>query len=328
MELVSIATLADMVPILGENRIITYFGFRDLNSPSHPALKYLFQELNLLTPLSEEDLHFKVIPRINACGRMGMPEIFFNLLRKNTYEEIYPYISKINELLLERQVLESELWESLERKLEKEISKPVIIGVFENLPKGLLGLLANRAKNKYGKPALIISFEDGIGYGSGRSTEDLDLLDLLLKEKNLFLELGGHKKAFGFQILKDNLPYLQKILIENLKKLEKNQLFGYVDGEARISELLFEENLLALKEFPPYGMAHEPPFLLIKDFTVKDIIYIKEKHTKILLKEGKEEIYALYFNQKIDLPPRFIIGIPFINNYTQRLEIRVEDVKT
>ncbi len=328
LELLCLATLADMVPLLGENRIITYFGFRDLNSPSHPALSYLFQELNLSTPLSEEDLHFKIIPRINACGRMGMPEIFFDFLRKKTYEEIHPYISKINNFLSERQTLEAELWENIEKNLKYEFSSPVLIGIFENLPKGLLGLLANRAKNKFGKPALIISFENGIGFGSGRSTEDLDLLDILLKEKHLFLELGGHKKAFGFQILKENIPYLQQILTEKLKNLERRQAFGYVDGETRISELLLEENLLALKELPPYGIAHEPPLFFVKDFTIKDVIYIKEKHTKFLLRDGKDEIYALYFNQKIDLSPRFIIGTPFINHFTQRLEIRIEDVKT
>ncbi|MGC9017957.1 MAG: single-stranded-DNA-specific exonuclease RecJ [Caldimicrobium sp.] len=328
LELLCLATLADMVPLLGENRIITYFGFRDLNSPSHPALSYLFQELNLSTPLSEEDLHFKIIPRINACGRMGMPEIFFDFLRKKTYEEIHPYICKINNFLSERQTLEAELWENIEKNLKNEFSSPVLIGIFENLPKGLLGLLANRAKNKFGKPALIISFENGIGFGSGRSTDDLDLLDILLKEKHLFLELGGHQKAFGFQILKENIPYLQQILTEKLKNLERRQAFGYVDGETRISELLLEENLLALKELPPYGIAHEPPLFFVKDFTIKDVIYIKEKHTKFLLKDGKDEIYALYFNQKIDLSPRFIIGTPFINNFTQRLEIRIEDVKT
>ncbi|MGC9109553.1 MAG: single-stranded-DNA-specific exonuclease RecJ [Caldimicrobium sp.] len=328
LELLCLATLADMVPLLGENRIITYFGFRDLNSPSHPALSYLFQELNLSTPLSEEDLHFKIIPRINACGRMGMPEIFFDFLRKKTYEEIHPYICKINNFLSERQSLEAELWENIEKNLKNEFSSPVLIGIFENLPKGLLGLLANRAKNKFGKPALIISFENGIGFGSGRSTDDLDLLDILLKEKHLFLELGGHQKAFGFQILKENIPYLQQILTEKLKNLERRQAFGYVDGETRISELLLEENLLALKELPPYGIAHEPPLFFVKDFTIKDVIYIKEKHTKFLLRDGKDEIYALYFNQKIDLSPRFIIGTPFINHFTQRLEIRIEDVKT
>ncbi len=329
LELVSLATLADMVPLLGENRIITYFGFRDLASPSHPSLKALFNELDLTLPPSEEDLYFKVIPRINACGRMGAPELFFNFLKMERKEDAQAFLSKINNLLSERQSLEAELWQILAREFEEKPTSPVLIGIFENIPKGILGLLANRAKNVFGKPALIITFENNIGYGSGRSTEDIDLLDILLKEKHLFLELGGHKKAFGFQILKENLPSFQKILEKDLKDLikERKQIFGYVDGEVKISELLFEENLLALKEFPPYGMAHEPPLFLLKDFVVKEIIYLKEKHTKFLLEEGPEKIYALYFNQKVDFPPRFIIGTPFINNFNQRLEIRVEDVK-
>lgn len=329
LELVSLATLADMVPLLGENRIITYFGFRDLASPSHPALRLLFKEIGLSLPPSEEDLYFKIIPRINACGRMGVPELFFNFLRKAPSEDAKDFLCKINTLLSERQNLEAELWQILARDFEEKPDTPVLIGIFENIPKGLLGLLANRAKNAFGKPALIITFENNIGYGSGRSTEDLDLLDFLLKEKHLFLELGGHKKAFGFQILKENLPYFQKIFENNLKDFikEKKQIFCYVDGEVKISELLFEENLFALKELPPYGMAHEPPLFLLKDFIVKEIIYLKERHTKFLLEEGLEKIYALYFNQKVDFSPRFIIGTPIFNNFNQKLEIRVEDVK-
>lgn len=330
LELVCLATLADMVPLLGENRIISYFGFRDLFSPSHPALKALFQELGLSLPPSEEDLHFKIIPRINACGRMGVPEIFFDFLRAHTQEELYSYLCKINNLLSERQSLEGELWGYLEKELEKKEDSPFLIGIFENLPKGLLGLLANRAKNKFGKPVLLITLENEIGYGSGRSTEEIDLLPLLLKERGLFLELGGHKKAFGFQILKDNLPLLQKFLEEQFKDTskEKKKILCYVDGEVKISDLLFEENFLALKELPPYGIAHEPPLFLLKDFEVKEMIYLKERHTKFLLKEGPREIYALYFNQKLEEPPRFLIGVPFINHLTQRLEIRVEDART
>lgn len=329
LELVSLATLADMVPLLGENRIITYFGFRDLASPSHPAMRLLFKEIGLSLPPSEEDLYFKIIPRINACGRMGIPKLFFDFLRKATSEDAQDFLIKINTLYSERQSLEAELWQILAREFEKKQQSPVLIGIFENIPKGLLGLLANRARNAFGKPVFVITFENNIGYGSGRSTEDLDLLDLLLKERHLFLELGGHKKAFGFQILKENIPYFQKILENNLKDFvkEKKQIYGYVDSEVKISELLFEENLLALKELPPYGMAHEPPLFLLKDFKVKEITYLKEKHTKFLLEEGLERIWALYFNQRVELPPRFIIGTPFINNFNQKLEIRVEDVK-
>jgi len=329
LSLLLLATLADMVPLFGENRLITYFGFRDLEDPPFLPLKLLFTELNLKLPPSEEDLHFKIIPRINVCGRMGKPELFFNFLKSETSEEARRYLEEINSLLLERQNLEGELWERVEGLLKKDLSSPLLIGILEEVPKGLLGLLANRARNRFGKPVLLITLEKGIGYGSGRSTEELDLLDYLLEERGLFLELGGHKKAFGFQILEENLPYLKEKLLKKLEPLlkEKRLLYSYVDGEASLSEILLEENYLAFKELPPYGIAHEPPFLLIKNFEVKEINILKEKHTKLLLKEGEREVYALYFNQILSEPVRFLIGSPYINNFSKKLEIRIEDAK-
>jgi len=328
LELLALATLADMVPLLGENRIITYFGFKDLASPSHPALKLLFQELGIRLPPSEEDLHFKIIPRINVCGRMGVPHLFFNLLKSETPEERQAYLQEVSRILLERQTLETELWEGLERALQVEAQSPIIIGVFENIPKGLLGLLANRVKNRFGKPTLLITLENGRGYGSGRSTEDLDLLDLILLERHLFLEIGGHQRAFGFQIEKEKLKLLKETLIAKLKDWKGlKEVFGYVDGEARLSELLLEENLLAFKELPPYGIAHEPPLLLIKNFEVREINILKERHTKLLLREGEKELQAIYFNQILENPVRFLIGQPFINNFSQKLELRIEDVR-
>lgn len=327
LELITLATLADMVPLWGENRLITYFGFRDLREPTHPSLKALFDHLNLRFPLSEEDLHFKVIPRINACGRMGRPEFFFEFLKAGRDGNPGHYLQGLQELHEERQTLELSLWETLENTLSEQKDSPIYIGIFENIPKGLLGLLANRVKNKLGKPALIISFENGVGFGSGRSPEEVNLLEALFPCRELFLELGGHKRAFGFQITRENLPRLKSYLQE--MTLSRDSLeYYYVDGETRISELLLEDNLLAFQALPPYGMSHEPPLLLVKDFEVKEVTILKEKHTKYLLKEGPKELYALYFNQIADEKIRLIVGSPYINTFSQRLEIRVEDAKS
>lgn len=327
LELVTLATLADMVPLIGENRLITYFGFRDLKEPAHPSLRALLDHLGLRFPLSEEDLHFKVIPRINACGRMGLPELFFEFLRAGRKGSPDHYLQGLQELHAERQTLELSLWEAVEKALRDREDSPVFIGIFENIPKGLLGLLANRVKNKLGKPALIISLENGVGFGSGRAPEDVDLLEALLPQRELFIELGGHKRAFGFQIPKENLSKLKDYL-QRLSFGDRVVSYLYVDGETRISELLLEDNLLAFQALPPYGMSHEPPLLLLKDFVVKEITLLKEKHTKYLLKDGPKEMHALYFNNITPKDIRLIVGTPFINNFSQKLELRVEDVRS
>ncbi|MFN4131922.1 MAG: DHHA1 domain-containing protein, partial [Caldimicrobium sp.] len=222
-----------------------------------------------------------------------------------------------------------EIWEKIEASLAEKEDDPILIGVFENIPKALLGLLANRAKNRYGKPVLLLSEEDNLYYGSGRSLEDFDLLKILLPKRELFLELGGHQKAFGFKLYKENLKHLKDYLFSQgeIINFGGSARFGYVDAEATLSEIFLEENLSAFQTLPPYGIAHEPPLLLFKNFEIKEISYPKERHTKLLLKEGAKEIYALCFNKIISEKIKFLIGTPFINNFSQQLEIKIEDVK-
>jgi len=327
LELVALATLADMVPLVGENRIITYFGFRDLSEPSHPLLKELIQSLNLKLPLSEEDLHFKIIPRLNACGRLGKGELLFNLLAKDDQAVEGEAVKILEDIYGERQLLEGEIWEKIDRETNSMAHHRVILGVFEGIPRAMLGLLANRLKRKYERPVLLVSLENGLAYGSGRSPEGIDLLDLLWPYRELFLELGGHKKAFGFQILSENLKTLEKILRDLPLEDSTQEPALYVEAETTVAELLLEENLSIIREFPPYGIGHEPPLLALKGFQVKSCEYLKEKHTKFLLRDGAKELYALYFNQICPESIHLLAGYPYINNYSQRLEIKVEDVK-
>lgn len=326
LELVAIATLADMVPLVGENRILTYFGFRELADPNHPLLKILIKGLGLKSPLSEEDLNFKIIPRLNTLGRMGRGQELFNLLAEiHRYGEQAFYI--IEELYSQRQELESEIWDRIDRALQIDPQEPVICVILENIPRAMLGLFANRLRGKYGKPTLVMSIENGIAYGSGRSPEQIDFLDFLLEHRDLFCEIGGHKKAFGFQIPVVNLELLRERLknLHILSQLKEQVL--YLDAETRISELLLEENVQVLQALPPYGTCHDPPLIALKGFEVKSCEYLKERHTKFLLKEGSHEIFALYFNKICHRTIRLLVGAPIINSFSGKLEIRIEDVR-
>ncbi|HAA84466.1 MAG TPA: hypothetical protein DCE01_06760, partial [Thermodesulfobacterium commune] len=145
LELVGLATLADMVPLLGENRTITFYGFRDLSSPSFLATKLLIENSRLNGTLSEEDLLYRVIPKINAAGRMGTPELVFQFLKENEETKAKELLTKIEGINQRRQELELEILSSLENLAKREIERyPFIFLAAENLPKGLLGLIANR----------------------------------------------------------------------------------------------------------------------------------------------------------------------------------------
>ena len=331
LELVSLATLADMVPLKGENRIITYFGFRDLVNPSFISTKVLLETLNITYKLSEEDIYYKIIPKINAAGRLGKPYLAFNFLCAKDYQTAKIYLEEIEKLNSERKEIESEILKEIENKLTKEkIQKKFLCLDLEDVSKGLLGLIANKIKNIYHIPVLVISFKNGIGYGSIRSPKEIDFFDIMDKCKDLLIGFGGHKYALGFTIEEKNLSELKSRLDKILDSFTEKRLKEviYIDAETRISELIHPENQWAFAQFPPYGEEHQPPTLLLKNFKIYDFWILKDKHSKLILKERDTQIQAICFNKIVDKDNiKLIAGMPYINPFNETLEIRITDVR-
>jgi len=332
LELVALATLADMVPLVGENRIITFFGFRDLVNPFFPCTKVLLENADLKFGLSEEDLSYKIIPKINSAGRMGKPEAVFEFLLSSDKDSAERAFSQIEKLNQERQALEETLIKDALSQIG-EISKDsrLLFLTFEDIPKGLLGLIANRFKNIYNLPAVVVSMENDVAFGSARSPSEINFLELISQCKDLLIQFGGHKHALGFKINKELLSHLKTRLNELLKDYNKNNFSPeviYIDAEANLSEILNKENLFAFESFHPYGEAHLPPALLIKNFEIKEIKILKDKHSKLILQNGGKELSAIFFNKLLEKSDiSLIVGTPFINSFTGNLEVKVEDVK-
>ncbi len=333
MELICLATLADMVPLIGENRIITFFGFRDLLNSAFPSIRILLEKTRLNTGLSEENLYYHIIPRINSAARLGYPEKVFHFLAsldRNIAEKHWEEIEKLNQ---KRQEIEKEILTSIENESSQfSKNKNCIFLIFEKkIPKGLLGLIANRFKNLYHLPTIVILCEKDMAYGSVRSPSEINFFEIFSRCKDLSIQFGGHKCALGFRLDKKNLSAL-KLRLENL--LEASNFTPsysnliYIDAEATLSELLNKENLFAFHQLHPYGESHLPPTILLKNFMIKNSIILKDKHSKLILQQGGKELNAIYFNNilkkdKVSL----IVGTPYINNFTQNLEFKIEDVR-
>ncbi len=334
LELVALATLADMVPLVGENRIITFFGFRDLSNPFFACTKVLLESAELKYGISEEELSYKVIPKINSAGRMGKPEVVFEFLLSPDKTTAEKKLSQIDTLNQERQALEEEILKLASSQIDA-LSKDsrFIFLTFENIPKGLLGLIANRFKNLYSLPAVVISKENEVAYGSVRSPSTINFLEIISQCKDLLIQFGGHKYALGFKIEENLIPQLKSRLTELLKSysdrgVSEEMKLIYIDAETNIPELLNRENLFALANFHPYGEGHLPPVLLLKNFKIKELKVLKEKHSKLVLQNGEKELSAIFFNRLIESDGiRLIVGTPFINSFTGNLEIKIEDVK-
>lgn len=332
LELVCLATLADMVPIVGENRLITFFGFRDLLNPSFPCTKVLLEKIDLKFGLSEEDIKFKVIPQLNSAGRLGKPEIVFNFLLspdRGTAEKNYSQIESLNQ---ERRILEETYLKTTPLNFEEDFkNSKFLFLVFEDLPKGLLGLIANRFKNLYNLPVIVISQKNELAYGSARSPSQINFLDILSQCQDLLIQFGGHKYALGFKLNKNYIPKLKSRLEKLMKDYELDispETPLYIDAETSLSELLYKENIFAFEQFHPYGEGHLPPILLLKNFQIKEIKFLKERHSKLILQKEDKEISAILFNKLLETNEiKLIAGTPFINTFTGNLEIKIEDVK-
>jgi single-stranded-DNA-specific exonuclease len=332
LELVALATLADMVPITGENRLITFFGFRDLASPSFVATQMLLEKAEVKYGLSEEDVYYRIIPKINAPGRLGCPELAFNLLASPDKETAEKYLNEIEKLNLQRQELETEIVKALEPKVEEELQKyPFLLLSLEKIPKGLLGLIANRFKNLYDVPVVVLTFENGTAFASARSPEGLNFFKIISQCEDLLIQYGGHKHALGFQIKKELIPELKKrlnTLLNTLSIENTSKEYIYIDAEATLSELVHSENIHALAQLHPYGEAHLPPTILLKNFEIKELKILKDKHSKLILKKGSDELCAICFNKILDEDQiRLIAGSPFVNTFNNSLEIKIRDVR-
>ncbi len=330
LEIVSLATLADMVPIKGENRLITFFGFRDLASPSFPAIKVLVQKYSQFGEITEEDLSFKIIPLINAAGRMGKPEIVFQFLCAKEETEAENLLTELELINTLRQEKEISILEELEREIPLfEHKENFLLLSKEGLPKGLLGLVANKLKNSYGVPVVVIGLENGVGYASARAPKGFDLFSLIKGCQDLIIQFGGHSSALGFTIKRENIEALTKrlaSLIQENSSLPKNEgeVF-FVDAEAKISEILEKETKAALMQLPPFGEAHAPPLLLLKDFEIERVKVLKEKHSRLELKEAEFKMSAICFNKVFKTLPKAILACPQYNPYRNCLELKIQD---
>jgi len=291
----------------------------------------LLERENLKYGLSEEDLYYKIIPKLNSAGRLGKPEIVFEFLSSVDKVSAEKKLSQIENLNQERQTLEEEILKTLNSQLNNDAKNSKFLFLtFENIPKGLLGLIANRFKNLYNLPTIVISQEDEIAYGSIRSPSEIDFLKILSQCKDLLIQFGGHKYALGFKINKNFISEF-KARLKNL--LEIGYVFSspdliYIDAETSLSELLYRENLFAFESFHPYGEKHLPPALLLKNFEVREIKILGDKHSKLILQKDDKELSAIFFNKLLEKEDiNLIVGTPFINSFTGNLELKIEDVR-
>jgi len=300
LKVVAIGTIADVVPLMGENRVIVRFGLEELRQPSQTGLQALLEVSGLDgRNISAGDVGFRVAPRLNAAGRMENARDVIDLLTCSDLDKARAIAGRLEMLNRERQRVEDailrEIAEIMDRHPEKRDRYSLVLAG-EGWHRGVIGIVAQRVVERYHRPALVIGVGDGLGVGSGRSIRALHLLDALTAMHDLFERFGGHARAAGFALPSARIAELERRFEQYaramLKPLDLEPVLR-VDTEVSGADLdwtLFE----ALETLAPFGYGNPTPVLAARDLRLlSGPRILQEKHLKLRVACGAKSFDAI-----------------------------------
>ena len=305
IQLAALGTIADIMPLLDENRIIVRRGLESLEKKPRPGISNLMQKLDLAgRHFDTKDISWRLCPVINAARRMGSAETAAALFFEKNPTKIEKLAGELITMNENRKELEDKIWavaEPIAYKSITEYDEKFVFVYSEKINKGVTGLIAQRAARAFNVPSMIVSLGGEICTGSLRSARGYNICALLEQCSDLFIDSGGHKAAGGFSMFMQNWDSF----LDRLKKVSRTIEFEWEEDEENIQidaelphEYLSPDILKLIDQFEPYGKENEPLVFMSKKLTVKDLNFIgkpEAKHVKMTLDAGKYKWPALYW---------------------------------
>ncbi len=292
LKLVSIGTVADIVELRDENRIFVKFGLKGLEDVTNIGLKSLMDICGISgRRVSVGDLGFRIGPRINAAGRLGMTDIAVKLFFSDSPEDVKEITKSLDRLNSRRQRIEEKVFNQAKdlvrkRALDKRY-KLLLLGC-EEWHRGVIGIVASKIKDEFYRPVILFAYKDGKAFGSGRSIREFPLIDCLEKTKDLFHSYGGHTMAVGCELAREDMQGLKKRMNAYVNsRITDEQLKRKIYIDAKVG---FEDINLSLLDilsmFSPFGLGNPRPLFLTE---MAEIVTkprkIHGKHCKFLVKQ-------------------------------------------
>ena len=303
LDLVSLGTVCDVMPLIGLNRAIVKQGLRIFRKRTNLGLKTLFDLCKIESLPTTYDLGFKLGPRINAGGRVGNSSHGAELLISNDPQKTYQIAISLDKSNKERQSIEMLLYEQIDNEVKKFHNQPVLVIEGKNWHEGIIGIVASKIKDKYNKPTILISLKDKIGKGSARSTSGFDIGSQIIKavQSKILLKGGGHKMAGGFTISEINISIFREELIKNYEKNYSNSIKEsslYLDSiiaPSALNENFYNE----INSLAPFGSGNSEPKFVIENVKVLSTSLVGNSHFKsILLGNDGSTFVAFTWNGK------------------------------
>jgi len=304
LDLVALATSADMVPILDENRVLVHCGLDQLEESNSPGIHQLLVQTGLVgESLNVGKLVFGLAPKINAAGRMGDANRTVELLTtsdKNRAEELASILVRENK---RRQLIQEDIVNDAIRQVYAQVdlenSKVVIVGSKGWHP-GVIGIVASRIKDEFSRPAIVIAFdEDGIGKGSARSIPKLDLYDALAYASKFLEGFGGHPMAAGLTVLEDRFENFKSLFLRNVNKiLSDDDLISVIsiDGEMELKDIN-PRFMRFLEKLGPFGPGNMRPKFMSRNLQVsgQPRLMGKGEHIRFIVSQNGRNYPAVGF---------------------------------
>ena len=305
-DLAAVGTVADVMPLTGENRTLVKAGLKLLQQTDRPGISALLEEVGLEgKPITAENVSYAIAPRINAAGRMDNAVTALQLVLCEDEERAAELAHKLNEINVARQETEQEIVKAAQEQLDAEpaiLEDRVILIWGRDWHPGVIGIVASRLVEKTGRPVIVVSVDEhGEGKGSGRSVQGFNLHQCIASCEDILLRFGGHAMAAGLSVREENLPELRRRLNEWAARECAVLFTPPLECDLSIHlDRITVESVRRLEQLAPYGAENPTPVFVLEKAVIDGIFSVSEgKHCRLRLRQGNASIYAVWFG----MPP-------------------------
>jgi len=339
LDLVSLGTVADMVPLVDENRIFVKYGLKFLTNGSRVGIKALKEVSGLKdVPITTGHIGFRLGPRINAPGRIDRAEEGLKLLITKDAQEAESLAKSLEGMNSRRQQIENEIVREIKERIEKDerfLEKRSLVLSSSNWHPGVIGICASRIVEEYYRPTVLIALDGEKGKGSARSIEAFHLYNGLKGCECLLEEFGGHKHAAGLTILTGKIEEFEKAFEEiAFQSLEEEHLIPRINIDAEINLKEVTENFIdELDRLSPFGYSNPEPTFSSFDLKLYSSMVVKNGHLKMKIKEEGAFYDAIGFNMGNHFPLSDqkirLAFVPQFNTWQgiKNIQLRIKDIK-
>ena len=298
LDIVAVGTIADIVPLVDENRIITLNGLKMLQNTKNEGLKALMKVAKI-TNVDSDNVSFGLAPRINASGRMADATVAVKMLLSTNPLEAYNYAKVLDEQNIKRQEVERKIYEEAIEKIELLglDKKKGIVVEGENWHQGVIGIVASKLTEKYLKPVILLTYDKDKTKGSGRIPQGISLYDALTECKEYLTAFGGHELAAGLTLETKNIPAFREKFEQTIQQMKPDDFVRNIDIDFEVNkkDMTFEA-IEQIESLAPFGQKNKRPVFVYKNLKVVSISTLKDnKHLKFRLQDGDFQVDAIFF---------------------------------